>query len=183
MKQLFLFLLINSAFCILNSASAQAPLSIPYQAVARDSAGNFIANQNISLRFSIHDVTANGTIVYKETQTGPTSGLGLFSANVGQGTVVTGSFASIAWGNGAKFIQVEMDATGGNTYVNMGTQQMLSVPYALFAGNAGGNSLWNANGAETDGKKPSFGGITMSVLEKGKDGKWYIRSHVWNMGK
>ncbi len=44
-------------------------------------------------------------------------------------------------------------------------------------------SKWNANGAETGGKKPSFGGITMSILEKGKDGKWYIRSHVWNMGK
>jgi uncharacterized protein (TIGR02246 family) len=43
-------------------------------------------------------------------------------------------------------------------------------------------SKWSANGAEVDGKKPSFGGITMSVLEKGKNGKWYIRSHVWNMG-
>lgn len=43
-------------------------------------------------------------------------------------------------------------------------------------------SKWNANGASVDGKKPSFGGITMSVLELGADGKWLARSHVWNAG-
>lgn len=127
---------------------AQSPLSIPYQAVARDSSGNFISNQIISLRFSIHDVTANGSIVYQETQTDTTNALGLFIANIGEGNINTGTFAAIDWGNGAKFIQVEMDASGGSTYTSMGTQQMLSVPYALFAGNAGNNSLWNANGAD-----------------------------------
>lgn len=52
---------------------------------------------------------------------------------------------------------------------------------------AGGNenvlyqvAKWNANGAVQDGKTPSFGGITMSVFEKGADGKWLVRSHVWN---
>lgn len=43
-------------------------------------------------------------------------------------------------------------------------------------------SKWNANGASVDGKKPSFGGITMSVLELAADGKWLARSHVWNAG-
>ncbi len=41
-------------------------------------------------------------------------------------------------------------------------------------------SRWNAYGAETEGKKPSFGGITMSALEQDRDGKWQISSHVWN---
>ncbi|OIQ88602.1 snoaL-like domain protein [mine drainage metagenome] len=39
---------------------------------------------------------------------------------------------------------------------------------------------WNARGAATDGETPSFGGITMSVFEKGGDGRWLARSHVWN---
>lgn len=41
-------------------------------------------------------------------------------------------------------------------------------------------SKWNANGAETNGEVPSFGGITMSVLELGSDGQWLAQSHVWN---
>jgi uncharacterized protein (TIGR02246 family) len=40
---------------------------------------------------------------------------------------------------------------------------------------------WNANGAEQDGKTPSFGGILMSVFEQGGDGQWLVRSHVWNV--
>jgi uncharacterized protein (TIGR02246 family) len=39
---------------------------------------------------------------------------------------------------------------------------------------------WNANGAKADDKVPSFGGITMSVMEKNAAGVWLIRSHVWN---
>lgn len=125
-------------FCLsIESNYGQAPQVIPYQAVARDNAGNLITNQNISLRFSIHDATAGGTVVYQETQTATTNVLGLFSVNVGQGIVVTGTFSSINWGGGSKFIQVEMDASGGITYIDMGTQQMLSVPYALYAATSG----------------------------------------------
>ena len=105
--------------------------------MARDNAGNLIANQNISVRFSIYDATAGGTVVYKETQSVTTNALGLFTANIGQGTVVTGTFSTINWGGGSKFTQVEMDAAGGTTYVDMGTQQMLSVPYALYSGVSG----------------------------------------------
>lgn len=40
---------------------------------------------------------------------------------------------------------------------------------------------WSAQGAATaDGKTPSFGGVTTSVLEEGQDGAWRARSHVWN---
>lgn len=43
-------------------------------------------------------------------------------------------------------------------------------------------SKWNANGAESNGNVPTFGGITMSVLEQDNDGKWLTQSHVWNAG-
>jgi len=118
-------------------AMAQAPQSVPYQAVARNASGNLIANQTVALRFSIHDVTSNGTVVYQETQSATTNALGLFTANIGSGTPVIGTFITISWGSGAKFAQVEIDTANGNNYVDMGTQQLMSVPYALYASTSG----------------------------------------------
>ncbi|MBP6624487.1 MAG: collagen-like protein [Chitinophagaceae bacterium] len=131
-KLILLILVINCQFSIVNSF-AQTPQAIPYQAVARDNTGSPLSSQNISLRFSIHDSTAAGTLVYQETQSATTNALGLFTANIGQGTVVSGTFSTISWDINAKFIQVEMDATGGNSYTDMGTTQFMSVPYALHA--------------------------------------------------
>lgn len=150
MKKLLLLLSIINYSLLVNNCFAQAPNAIPYQAVARNAAGNIIASQPVSLRVSIHDGTAAGTVVYSETHNPTTTSLGLFNVNIGSGTVITGTLAAVNWGNGAKFIQVEMDAAGGTTYVDMGTTQFNSVPYALYAGNAGqwttsGNDIYNSN--------------------------------------
>ncbi len=118
-------------------AMAQVPQQIPYQAVARNSTnGNVIPNQNISVRFTIHDQTAGGTTVYQETHHVTTNQFGLFTASVGGGTAVTGTLAGVNWGTGSKFLQVEIDAAGGSSYTDMGTTQLNSVPYALFAANS-----------------------------------------------
>jgi uncharacterized protein (TIGR02145 family) len=121
-------------------AQAQAPQKIAYQAVARNAAGTVLPNQTVTLRFSLRNASSNGTIVYQETQTATTSNIGLFNVNIGEGTVSAGTFAGIDWSNGAKFMQVELDPQGGNAFIDMGTQQMLSVPYALYA-NAAGNGI------------------------------------------
>lgn len=134
MKKLFNIILL---LLLANIANAQAPQGIPYQAVARNSSGNILASQNIRVRFSIRDSVATSTIVYRETFTPTTNALGLFNVNVGTGTVVTGTFSGINWGTNAKFMQVELDPTGGTTYTNMGTTQMMSVPFALYAANSG----------------------------------------------
>ena len=146
MKQLFLqtsklmkalFALCAFVFLSALNALAQAPQAVPYQGLARTAAGAILSNQNISLRMSIRDLTAAGAIVYRETHNTTTTSLGLFNLNIGSGTVVSGTFAGINWGTGAKFIQVELDAAGGSSFVNMGTTQLNSVPYALFAANSG----------------------------------------------
>ena len=62
---------------------------------------------------------------------------GLFSVNLGTGTVVTGTFSSISWGTDSYFLETEMDPTNTSTYTSMGTAQMLSVPYALYAATSG----------------------------------------------
>jgi hypothetical protein len=146
-KVLLLLLIFNFSFLI---TKAQAPQAIPYQAVARDNSGNPLDAQTISLRFSIHDVSATGPVVYQETHSVTTNSLGLFTANIGQGAVVSGTFSTIDWGGGSKFIQVELDTAGGIIFVDMGTQQMLSVPYALHAGSSGdwgktGSDIYNLN--------------------------------------
>jgi hypothetical protein len=128
-----LFLLSGTASLL----QAQAPSAIPYQAVARNSSGNLMVNQTISVRFSIREASVSGTIVYQETHGVTTNALGLFVVNIGQGIPVSGTFSTINWASGAKFTQVEIDATGGTSYTDMGTQQMLSVPYALYASSGG----------------------------------------------
>ena len=136
MKNTFQKTFLAFAFLLVaNFVMAQAPQGIPYQAVARDNAGNLIKNQNIALRFSIHDGTANGAVVYSETHSVTTDALGLFSVKIGGGTS-SGTFANINWGSGAKFTQVALDVTGGSNFIDMGTTQMMSVPYALYAANA-----------------------------------------------
>ena len=132
MKQLILFFL----FLFTHFAYAQVPQGIPYQAAARTAAGQALVNTSVNVRFSILDSVATGTTVYKETHTTTTNSLGLFNVNVGMGTAVTGTFSSINWGSNNKYIQVEMDSSGGTNYTDMGTTQMMSVPYALYAGNS-----------------------------------------------
>jgi hypothetical protein len=61
----------------------------------------------------------------------------MFSLNVGQGTVVSGTFSGINWATNAKFMQMEMDPAGGSSYIDMGTSQMMSVPYAKYAERSG----------------------------------------------
>ena len=145
---LFLLLLLTTLTLSFRS-SAQAPQAIPYQAVARDNSGAALANQTINLQLSIHDVFTNGIIVYQETQTTTTNSFGLFTLNIGQGTPILGTLAGINWGSGSKFIQVEMDPTGGTAFTDMGTTQLMSVPYALSSGDnqwiKNGNDITNNN--------------------------------------
>jgi uncharacterized protein (TIGR02145 family) len=109
---------------------AQAPALIPYQAIARNAAGEPLASSTLNARFTIHDGTATGTSVWQELQTVSTSALGLFTVQLGSSVPLT----SVNWANGAKFMQVELDL--GSGFVDIGTQQLLSVPYALHSSSA-----------------------------------------------
>jgi hypothetical protein len=126
-------------------ANAQAPALIPYQAIARNAAGEPLASSTLNARFTIHDGTATGTIVWQELQTVSTTALGLFTVQLGSSVALS----SVNWDNGAKFMQVEIDL--GQGFVDIGTQQMLSVPYALHAGSvslnvsAAGDTLFVGN--------------------------------------
>ena len=127
--------LISILFLFLGPALySQAPQSIPYQAVVRNTDGSTMANAAVTITFKIHDNSATGTVVYEETHATTTNAQGLVSLNVGGGTAMTGTFSGIQWGTGSKFLHVLMNA--GNGVVDLGTQQMMSVPYALYAANS-----------------------------------------------
>ncbi len=113
------------------SMFAQAPQGFSYQGMMRNSAGQAISNQNVSTRFCIRLGSANGQITYQEVQTLTTNGQGLMSATVGSGTVTMGSFATIDWANGSKFLQVDINQ--GQGWVFVGTEPLNSVPFALYA--------------------------------------------------
>lgn len=133
-------LLTITSFLVALFAMAQAPNLLNYQGVARNAAGNVLPNQSIGLRLSILSGSPTGTVVYSETRTLLTNAFGLFNVQVGGPgfTSQTGTIAGVNWtafgaGSGTKFLQVEIDPNGGSSYVNVGSTQMLSVPYALYA--------------------------------------------------
>jgi len=126
-------ILFLSALFISFLTFAQVPQGISYQAIALNGSGTPVVSSNVRVKLSILDVSTTGTVLYTETHLRTTNPQGLFNLIIGQGTVVSGTFNTINWGSNSKFLKVEMDATGGTTYVLVGTTQLLSVPYALAA--------------------------------------------------
>jgi hypothetical protein len=114
---------------------AQSPMGINYQGIARSADGSPLVNQAIGLRVTITS-GADGTIDYREEHHPTTNEFGLFAVIVGQGQS-SGSIADVAWANGNKWLQIEIDPKDKGNYLLVGTQQMMSVPYALFAGKSG----------------------------------------------
>jgi hypothetical protein len=125
-------------FCLISLiAYSQVPDKMSYQAVIRNTDNQLVANQLIGMRVSILQGSTSGNAVYIETQSKATNTNGLVSLEIGGGQPVLGLFSNIDWSVGPFFIKTETDINGGTNYTITGTSQMLSVPYALYAKNAG----------------------------------------------
>jgi hypothetical protein len=114
----------------LNGNNENTYQGVFYQAVARNANGTAMVNQNVNVRFSLHQGAANGSIEYQETHQLTTNAQGLFSTTFGQGQPQSGSYAQIQWGVNSKFLEVEFESNGWQT---IGTQQLMAVPYAIRA--------------------------------------------------
>lgn len=122
-------------------AQADVPNGINYQGIARNQNGSVYVNQNISVRISILSGNAQGTVLYSETHNVQTNVFGLFNLAIGRGTPLSGSFDNIPWESANQYVKVEVDVAGGSNYTTVGSNELLSVPYALYAqtaGNGGG---------------------------------------------
>lgn len=126
-KALILLLLITSFI----SLSQTAPPKINYQGVLRSPNGNPMVSRNIGLKLRILQGSASGVQVSAETVNVTTNGLGLFNTVVGTGA--GSNVSGINWSNGPYFLEVSVDSTGGTGYLYLGTQELVSVPYALYA--------------------------------------------------
>ena len=133
-----IILLLTLSFSLLNFANAQTPPNaFNYSAVARNAAGQPIATTTIGIQITILKTSPTGASQYSENHFVNTDAFGLFNLVIGAGAVQSGSMATIDWSNDNYYLKVGMDAAGGTNFLTMGTTQLLSVPYAMYAKSAG----------------------------------------------
>ncbi|MDE6440114.1 MAG: hypothetical protein K2K51_03740, partial [Bacteroidales bacterium] len=139
------------------------PPVIKYQAVLRDVEGEPMVNRTgLAVRFTLRQGSPAGMILFQETHTDlTTDAFGLLLLEIGRGTeanVGASSLSGVPWENSPIYAQVEIQADD-NGYTMMGASELLSVPYALYAGNASvGYGL-------TDGFLPKYDAGYMNLVD------------------
>jgi uncharacterized protein (TIGR02145 family) len=142
-KIIGLFLLCVAFLSIQGISYAQsgAPNGINYQAVIRNNLGTLVANTPVAIRINIRQNSASGVVIFSEKHLVTTTQYGLVNFVIGAGTFLNGGpFATINWGNGPYYLDLGVAFSGlpnPTTYMAYGTQQMMSVPFALYAKSSG----------------------------------------------
>jgi len=134
MKRVLLLLIIFGVNFL--QVAGQNPSGFNYQAVIRSSNGEIIQNQSVGIRISILKGGVTGEAVYVETFSTETNNFGLVNLVIGTGNPKEGALSDVEWSSDSHFIKVEIDIQGGSNYTEMGTSQLLSVPYAMHAKSA-----------------------------------------------
>ena len=142
------------------------PNAFNYSAVARNAAGQPIATTTIGIQITILKTSTTGASQYSENHFVNTDAFGLFNLVIGAGAVQSGSMATIDWSNDNYYLKVGMDAAGGTNFLIMGTTQLLSVPYAMYAKSAGSLSGGGSGGGFTHYIGEEFGGGVVFHLWK-----------------
>jgi hypothetical protein len=137
MKKLLFVLILFLCFV----SFAQTPQGMNYQATIRNNTGQLLMNQIVSMKFKIIQNSISGTIVYNENHTITTDDLGHVNLVIGQGTPTLGLFSSINWSTGLYFLGIELNT--GTGFLDLGTTQLLSVPYALYSADSGSRKKSN----------------------------------------
>jgi hypothetical protein len=117
------------------SLQAQTPQGFNYQATVRNAGGELIVNQNVNFRFNIQQGSETSSPIFTEIHLVSPDDLGQVNLVIGDGTSTIGDFSQIDWSLGSYFLGIELNTGAG--YVAMGTTQLLSVPFALYAENSG----------------------------------------------
>ncbi len=131
----FLFLLLGVSLELF----AQQPSKFSYQFRVINNANLIVSQQKVSVRVNILQGNINGNSVYEEIHQVTTNLDGLGSIQIGGGASNFGDFSKINWSLGNYFIKTETDPNGGSNYTLLNSNQLLSVPFALFAENVLGS--------------------------------------------
>lgn len=143
MKKMFFT---TALIALVTAASAQAPAAFNYQATARTPSGDVLAEQELTVRVGI---VQNNTTIWEEDHVVTTNPYGHFSLKIGgedatNGNGNVGSFANIDWGAGSYMVNLKVN--DGSGFADMGNNELLSVPYALYAANGSFQSPWIVEG-------------------------------------
>ena len=161
-KLIFVFTFLAMGLFVLSQ-----PTAFRYQTVVRDASGNILSNQQVSFRINILKASTSGTNVYTETHIKTTNQFGLASLEIGNGSVISGNFNTINWGNDNYYLKVEIDETGGGSYQFMGTSQLLSVPYALYSENTANTDDADADPTNEFNTDMTLTGNSLEVTDAG----------------
>jgi len=131
------YLVLGAILALALPLLGQSPQKFKFQAVARDASGQPYTSDNLGVRISLVRDGVSGLIDYAERHVVTTSPLGVFDLEIGGGLPISGTFADADWANHPYYLKVDIDPDGGTNYMNLGTSQLLSVPYAIYAGAAG----------------------------------------------
>lgn len=147
---------------ILCHAQSQ-PAGFNYQSIVRDAQGQALVDQDISMRLTVRTGSADGPSVYQETHSLQSNAFGLVNLVVGDG-MGGNDIGQVDWAANSHYLQVEVDPQGGNNYTDMGTSQLLSVPYARHA-----ETATNVDDADADPTNElqnlSLNGNTLSISD------------------
>jgi hypothetical protein len=190
MKQFFYHIVLTislgciAGMCIVET-HAQVPTRFNHQAVVRDTLGQLMANRTLSLRISLEQSAGGASVVrYRELHQVTTNANGLFTLEVGGGTVEQGQMDSVNWSAGSVFLRTEVDPAGGQNYVLSSHRELLSVPYALYSAQAQhAQSAENAQNAQNAQIAQSLagggaGGTLATVRTIGVSGVMYTGARV-----
>jgi len=142
MKRVTINILLSMLFC--NVVIAQVSNGFNYQAVIRNTSGELVVNQSINVEVSIIGGISSETILFTETHTATTDNYGRVNLLIGKGNAQYGDFSQINWSENDLFVNVKIDL--GSGYTDMGTVQLLSVPYAMHANSSNNAASLGANG-------------------------------------
>lgn len=115
--------------------AAQAPDFFNYQATLRNLDGTPMAGQDVTVRVDLLRGDVSSPSIYLENHEVRTNGFGMVVLKIGDADF----FNEIDWERGPYFLSITVNG------VHLGTSQLLSVPYALYAGSAG-----NVNDEDSD---------------------------------
>lgn len=141
---------------------AQAPEGIVYQAEARDNKGELMANKTLEVKVSVLEGSVNGATTWEGKHQVLTNDFGMFVLVIGTGSNEFGTqFNAIPWESDLHFLNVQVKNPGNGIWIDMGTTQFLSVPYALHAKTASS--------------------LTNEAIEDLKSGKRGVPSQTWSL--
>lgn len=133
MKKVIFFVFV---ICSIKMTVAQSPGYFNYQTVIRDGNGELISNQEVSFRISIIAGSATSDPIYTENHAVQTNEFGVCNLKIGNGTNPTANFNLIDWSVGNYYLKTELDKDDGSGFYNLGTIQLLSVPFSMHSNTA-----------------------------------------------